>query len=357
MSNPITEQILGAWDEVESEAPDIDPSGTVEPVDPTGSEETADEAVPDEVIELDDEPKTPDEEEEVVVEVPSEEVEDEEASSEEEEPEPSGDEEPSASYSSDDAQIQAFLARYDGDVEAALKAAVNQDSLLGRQGRELGELRAHAAQLQSSLEQASLFASGGRYLNEEQQAWVEEAASSGDPAAYLQQAVAAQEFDLARAVLDVGEFPTGQAIRFSQAIDRAEVLAAPEQVQPLEHNLLMEVLIEHYPDMPTFESEMVSTLHMLGREHPLSVAAHSQDPAQAAQGIIGLYEIARAKTATVQSTRDEVRTRQRQAGADARRRAQVTSAQAAPTQAQTPRTRQLMPGLTLEALEAEFEVE
>jgi hypothetical protein len=85
--------------------------------------------------------------------------------------------------------------------------------------------------------------------------------------------------------------------------------------------------------------------------------ARSQDPEEAAQGIIGLYEIARAKTATVTSSRDAVKKKSREAAEDVRRQAQVTSAEATNPPSQTPRTRQLMPGLTMESLEAEFDAE
>lgn len=40
-----------------------------------------------------------------------------------------------------DPKVAAFLAKYDGDSEKALKAAAHQDELVGRQGQELGELR------------------------------------------------------------------------------------------------------------------------------------------------------------------------------------------------------------------------
>lgn len=47
-----------------------------------------------------------------------------------------------AAASTDDPELVAFLAKYNGDTDAALKAAANQAALLGRQGQELGEKRA-----------------------------------------------------------------------------------------------------------------------------------------------------------------------------------------------------------------------
>jgi hypothetical protein len=343
----MTEVILEAWDEIEGEQEEAS-SGVTEPVASTADEEEAeDEVVPDEE---DEEPEEAPEEagEEEAEEVPEEEAEEEE---------PSGDEEaPAASvFSSDDPEVKIFLARRGGDIEAALKDGVRFESLVGRQGREMGQLREHNQRLQAELEQVRLFSQDGAYLSEEQRAWVEEAVSSGNALGYIQSAVREGEFDLARAILEQGEFSTVQALKLAQAIDHAEGQVAPvEQEQPLAHDVLMSVLIEHYPEMPRFEAEMVATLQALGPEHPLAALAQSQDPAQAAQGIIGLYEIARAKTATVTSTREEVKQRSRRAAAAVREKAVVSSGSATPLQVQVAR-RTLMPGLSQEALDAEFD--
>jgi hypothetical protein len=365
VSNQITEQILGAWDDDESEASAEESPEVAEPVATTSEgEEDLVEAVAGDVTEDEDEeeePKTPDEEGEVLVEEPGEEAEEEEEEApEEEEAEPSGDEEVSA-FHSDDPEVQALLARHNGDVEATLKAAANQRRLFGRQGQELGQAREHISRLEGELAQAALFRQGGAFITAEQQAWVEEAAGSENPLSYIQAAVEAEEYDLARAVLEQAEITPLQAMRLAQGIDMAQgrstAALQPEQQQVLDHQALFTVLTDFYPDMPQFSEEMTATLARLGEDHPLASLARSHDPEEAAQGIIGLYEIARAKTATVTSTREQVKTKSRQAGDAARRSAQVSSAQATNAQAQTPRTRPIMPGLTLEALEAEFDAE
>lgn len=349
----ITEQIMGAWDEDEK-APTEESPEVTEPVATTAEgEEGQDEVVAGDEIEETDEAQ----EEEVSEEPDEEDEEEEEPSEEEQAEEPAGASEPVA-FSSDDPSVLAFLERHDGDIEAALREAVRYESTLGRQGRELGQHRQRIAELEAELEQATLFRQGTGVLSAEQVEWVEEASSSENALGYVQAAVEAGEFDLARAVLDQAQLPAGQVLRVAQAIERAEQLAQPaEEQQPLAHNLLMEVLVEHYPEMPKFENEMVSTMQALGEAHPLVALARSQDPGEAAQGIIGLYEIARAKTATVTSTREQV-TKSRKATADAvRTQAQVSSNAASPQRASAPRTDQLMPGLTLEALEAEFDAE
>lgn len=351
----ITDQILGAWDD--EEAPAESAADVVEPDTTPETEEVQDEATPaaeeeeeEEVSAVVDEEETPE---------PGEEVEEEEGASEEEEAEePSGDEEEPATATFEDPEIQAYLARHGDDVEAALRAAVHQSRRFGLQGRELGQLRQQVADLEAQIDQAQMFSQGASFLSPEQAQWVEEAVGSDNAIPYIQSAVEAGEFDLARAVLDQGEFTAAQVVRLSQGIDVAQGRAMQQgavEYQPLDHGALMGVLVDHYPDMPQFEADMVSTLQTLGPDHPLAALAQSQDPAEAAQGIIGLYEIARAKTATVESTRAGVKTKRREAADAARRDAQVSSAQATPSQAQTPRRGSVMPGLTLEALEAEFE--
>lgn len=356
MSDTITEAILGAWDEDEPKASDEESPEVAEPVETTPDE---DEDQDDVVLgdEVDEDEKTPDEEGEVVVvEEPGEEaVEDEEPEDEEE---PSGEE---GQPESEDPVVAAFLARHGGDVDSALKAAANQHQLFGRQAYELGQHRQRIAELEAAAEQAAAFRQPGVFVTAEQQQWLEEAVSSENPIAYIQGAVEEQEFDLARAVLEQGEFSSYQAVRLAQVIDAAEgrtvQAAEPNLEGPLDHQALFSVLQQWYPDLPKFSAEMTSTIAALGDEHPLVALARSQDPEEAAQGIIGVYEIARAKSTTVASSREAVKQKSRQAAEDVRRKAQVSSAGATNPPTQTTRSRQVMPGLTMESLEAEFDAE
>jgi hypothetical protein len=354
VSNPITEQILSAWDEDE-ELEGAEPVATE-----TDPEQDLDEAPSDEVVaDAEDEEDAPSEEEEEAPDEPGEEeAEDEEEPSEEEaDDEESGDEELVSAAFSDDPQTKAFLARHGGSVESALRASMQFENVLGRQGRELGDLRRANAEMEAELEQARAFSQSGHFFSPEQQQWLEEAVDSENAVAYIQAAVQSGEYGLARAVLDQAEMPAGQVLRLAQAIDAAENQPDYSEPQVLNHQALLGVLIEHYPEMPQFEPEMVTTIAALGEGHPLVALSRSNDPGEAAQGIIGIYEIARAKTATVTNARSEVTKKRRQAADAARRDAQVTSATASPSQAQTPRQRMIMPGLSLEALEAEFDAE
>lgn len=71
---------------------------------------------------------------------------DEPDTSEEETPEDEGD------PLHDDPAVAAFLARHNGDTDAALRAAVEAQSLIGRQGNELGTLREQQARLEGQLQ-------------------------------------------------------------------------------------------------------------------------------------------------------------------------------------------------------------
>lgn len=55
----------------------------------------------------------------------------------------------------EDPEVAAFLARYNGDHAAALKAAAGLTSVVGRQGQELGSTREELAELRGRLEQMS----------------------------------------------------------------------------------------------------------------------------------------------------------------------------------------------------------
>lgn len=53
-----------------------------------------------------------------------------------------------------DPEVESYLARFGGDMEAAVKAAAHQTSLIGRQGSELGDLRRQVEELRQAQQQA-----------------------------------------------------------------------------------------------------------------------------------------------------------------------------------------------------------
>lgn len=65
-------------------------------------------------------------------------------------------------------EVQAFLAKYDGDPVKALAAAAEAQSVIGRQGNELGELRNTVARLEGMVSMIQQAPAQQQYLTQEQ---------------------------------------------------------------------------------------------------------------------------------------------------------------------------------------------
>ena len=330
----ITSEILAAFDEIKDE-PD-------EEIEPSPAHE--------------DVPVTEPEEEEEQEEEPEEEEE------EEEEEDLVGDEQPEEEVAAfEDPAIQSFLAKYGGDVEKALRGAVELSVVLGRQGSEKSAALARVQELEQELQQLqALSGLEETYLTEEQNQWVEEAIASQNPRGYVHSAMQAGEYDLARAVLrEWSRESPYEAMRAGQFVDQAQQQAMQQYQQPVEEpidqGLLLNLLAQNYPDMTGYWGQMETMLHQLGPDHPTVIDARGNDVERSARAIINLYEIARASTASVQSAKDEIKQKRRRAANDARNGAVVSSGAASRTTETPRRSIMVTPGLTLEQLDAEFE--
>lgn len=340
----VTQQILEAWDEEE-------PTPVAEVVEPPSEEEPDDQGEEQDEEQDDGEAAEPEEDEDQK----------EEESEEDGEGADQGEEESvTASYESDNPEVQAFLAKYQGDVDKALRGAVELSRVIGRQGSEKAALAERVAELEGALNQATAFTQDSGFLDSDQQEWVEEAVNSGNPLAYIQRAVQDEQFDLARAVArEWSRENPFDGPRVGQQIDALEAQAYQAQQPAAEEvgvdtGILLDVLAENFPEMRTYEAQMVTVLSQLGPGHPLVNDARSGDPATAARGVIGIYEIARASTASVRTARDDLKKKHRKAGDEARAAAVVSSSSATPSNGATPRQRMIMPGLSFEDFEAEF---
>ena len=334
--------ILEAWDEEDETIapPPPAPPPIVEPEteEPEETEEET-ESEPEEVVSAEVLP-------------PGDEPEEEQEEETEEEGEEGEEAEPG-----EDPEIQAFLAKYQGDQEKALKGAAELQRAYGRQGGELNQLREQNAQLQSLLAEAQAFAGGGVPLNEEQRMWVDEAAASVNPGAYIRQALAQNEFELARSVCRewAHENPY-EANRAGQYIDLAEHQAyeraqAPQQVTTDD---VLNALGDAMPELHSWWPSMATVTRNLGPDHPLVQEARSSDADTAMRGVIGIYEIARASSASVSEAKDQIKRKNRASADGARKQAVVTSGSSSPKTTETPRPRPIMPGLTMEDLDTEF---
>lgn len=347
----VARQTLSAWQDEETPATEEpEPTITDEPEQEPETEEPEEEVVVGDEVPTPP-PSSPDEEEEP----PAEEE-------EEEEEEPAEE-----TVVSGDPEVAAFLAKYGGDVDKALKGAADLTRLLSRQGQEKNQALQRAAELEQALAevQAQAQLPTGAVLNQEQRAWVEQAVESENVQGYVQAAVQEGEFALARAVCDAAaDAEPYTASRLAHYVDQAEQYAqrlweqqmmAANQPQEVDRPTLMNVLIEHFPEMPQYESQMVATIERLGPDHPLTQGARSSDPTEAMRSIIDIFEIARVTANQTASTRSTVK-RQKRAEADSARAAGVvSSAKATPASAEPPRTRQIAPGLTLEQLDAAWD--
>lgn len=342
----VTAQIIGAWDEIQA-----DDEQAVLPVsaedEPKEDEQNGEE-------EADEESDADADEEE--------EEEDEAEDEEEDDGEQEG-ESVTAAFDSDDPEIQAYLAKYRGDLGSALRGAVELQRVLGRQGSEKAAALERVLELEAQLTQATAFQGDSAFLSPEQAQWVEEASTSQNPARYIQRAVQEGEYELARAV--VREWAREQpyeAMRAGQAIDEIEVQqwdqanaqAPAAEPQNVDTGVLLNVLADNFPDMRAYEPQMVGILNQWGASHPLVIDARTGDIPTAAKAIIAIYEAARASSASVQGARDGLKRKNRQAADEAREAAVVSSASATPSAGETPRRKPIMPGLSLEAFEAEF---
>ena len=345
-SDSVMSQLLSAWDEVDTAEPVEKPEETTpEPPETEEEVETKDEPEP--------EPEESEAEDVVAGEEDTEEEPEEEGEAEEEETES----EP-VSFSTTDPAILAYLARYDNSPEKALKAAVELQRVITRQGTEKNQALARVQELEQELAQAQMFQSGPAWLSDEQREYVNGAVASDNPLPWVQQAVKAGEFDLARAITEewANESPF-PAMRAAQMVDQAEAQSSYEpqpQGQGFDQSHLLELLVDNFPEMPRYEQQMVTALQKLGDNHPLVLAAKSQDPQEAARAIIGLYEIAKASSTSVASARQKVRQKAKEDAAAARQAAVVSSGSASPSGGETPRKMMIAPGLSLEDLDSEF---
>ena len=290
----VTSQILSAWDEMQEEEENAQTD--------TGGD--SDEVVTDDELSaaVVTEPETEEPEEDTEEDTEQAGEDDEEEPAEEgevDEEEGEADEEPvAAGFETEDPEILAYLAKYSGNPEEALKAAANLERVLGRQGRENGQLKDRVRELEVVVQRQQAI-TPTVVLNQEQREWVETAVESGDPTAFVREALNAEAFDLAHAVCEQwAEERPYEAARLASYVDHYKQQAQQQQQQVaqeavvVDHAAVMEVLVEHFPQMPTYEPQMLSVMETLGANHPLVVDARSNDPETSAHAIIGIYEIA-----------------------------------------------------------------
>lgn len=256
-----------------------------------------------------------------------------------------------------DPDVRAFLAMYKDDPVKALQAAANLRRAFDRQGTDLGAARQRAEELESQMARARMLG-GGTPLSEEQHTWAEQAAATAAPGAYVQQAIEAGEYDLARAVCSYwGRESPYEAARAGMVVDQVEQQSTQRTTAPVEAPTedIIEALKTNVPGFREWEPQIVKVFENLGPEHHLVQEARSNNVDVAMRALMNLYEIAQASSASVKEQRSAIRQRVRAESATAKAAAAVTSGANSTTAAkETPREELILPGLTQEALDTEF---
>src|SRR5215471_2347204 len=340
MSSP-AEELLAGWDDDET---------VTEVAPPTlGEEDVPAVEEPEAQPEVEEEAQEGEEEEE-----PGED-EGEEQSEEEEEGEESAVEALSiAGFDTDDPVVRSILAQYQNDPVKALRAAADLRLVFDRQGNELGRTRQRVQELEAQMHQARLLSGQNVALSQEQAEWAEGAAASVNPGAYVEQALQAGEYGLARAVCSywAREDPL-QAGKVGAYVDQAEASAMTPQL-PTED--ILESLFANVPGMREWEPQMVNVFNALGPGHHLVQEARSNNIDASMRALINIFEIAKASSASVQEQKGEIKKAARAKADSAKAGAAVTSGTGAPSRVtETPRADQeILPGLTFGELETAF---
>src|SRR5215467_2027975 len=263
-----------------------------------------------------------------------------------------------AGFDTTDPDVRAFLAMYDNDPYKAIQAAAHLRRAYDRQGTDLGLARQKTAELEQQFARARMLG-GGAPLSEEQHNWAEGAAASAAPGAYVQQAIEAGEFDLARAVCSYwGRESPYEAARAGMVVDAEESRRTQVQQGPIQAPTedIVEALKNNVPGFREWEPQMVAVFNNLGPGHHLVQESRSNDVHVAMRALMSIFEIAQASTASVQEQKTEIRKKARAEANGAKAKAAVTSgANSTSTARETSRRDvEIMPGLTLEDLDTEF---
>jgi hypothetical protein len=254
-----------------------------------------------------------------------------------------------------DAEILAYLAQYQNDPVKALRAATELRRAFGRQGTDLAAVRQRNQLLEHQMAQARML-SGGVALSQEQHEWAEGAAASTNPGGFIEQAMNAGQFDLARAVCTywAREDPFN-ASRAGQWVDSVEYQQSVPQAVEAPTEDIVDALKAKVPGFADWEPQMVAVFQNLGPSHHLVQEAQSNNVDVSMRALLSIFEIAQASSASVEEQRTEIKKRARAESTSAKAAAAVTSSTNAPsTPTETSRDVQIMPGLTLGDLETEF---
>lgn len=130
----------------------------------------------------------------------------------------------------DDPDIQSYIEKFGGDISQALRSAVEAQSLIGRQGQELGELRALRQEMEAIRQQISSTPAAPAALPSNTQELLED-----DPGTLAQWAFENGRQDVYDQAMDAWfELAPRQASRFEQAVLMGEMQRQMEsRIEPI----------------------------------------------------------------------------------------------------------------------------
>lgn len=257
------------------------------------------------------------------------EVEPEEEEEPDEEPEPSGDDELTVEMSP---EVQSYLDKYDGDLSKALRAAAEAQSLIGRQGNELGDVRRELDELREVVQYQEFQRTSQpqpyqTYLPDPEEAEEEEMAAAYASLAHealdrsdaetLQRSVEAwKDYDPFGASVFVSQL---QAHVYERALHEATATRGPDELAQG-----MEQLKEKYPDLPSRVQEIGEEAE---RWPTLGYVLHGGNPTERVQALEQLYlQVANRQTSeTSHEALRRVAVKTSEEARRARQRAQVAS--------------------------------
>lgn len=204
----------------------------------------------------------------------------------------------------DDPDVEAFLAKYDGDLNKALKGAVEASRTLGRQGSELGELRklqGTVEELRGLVEQSANRPAPQPYVdyaslieNDPKQA-AQVAMKHGNVDAMMAAVSAWADSDEPRDAFEAATFLNNvmRGYEMDQLREEFKANAAPavQAASSNEEQEIAKVLTKH-PDLEKF----LPAIGQIAQERPfLKQALEAGTPEQKATALEDLYLLARSR--------------------------------------------------------------
>ena len=196
-----------------------------------------------------------------------------------------------------DNELQTILDKYDGDVGKALRALGDSQSMIGRQGNELGQLRAEMAQMRQALEQGFSQPQQPQYvgpymnqIDENPSGLAMEALERGDGRT-LEAAMRAwgeyEPFEAATFLMTLQQ-QAAQAAQFQQAPAPTPL---PQQGPTIE--AAMAQVVQRHPDVEKY----LPQVEQVAQEFPtLRDSMRSGPPVAQAQAFEELLKIAKARS-------------------------------------------------------------